>query len=111
LSSKSKSLEFIRAEDALDHSPVPWFTRLWAAVIRRAAVDWVLYREHPNPKLVKLGLDADTWVFSFENDSINSFESVCSILDIKASVIRDKITNLAEEDARKLRGMEFGDEW
>jgi hypothetical protein len=33
------------------------------------------------------------------------------MLDIDVSLIRAKVHALTEEDARKLRGMEFGDEW
>jgi hypothetical protein len=94
------------------HAPIPWYARLWAAVMRRAAVDWVLYRDHDNIKLRRIGTDADAWIFSGENSlEIGSFESVCSILNIPSDVIQGKITNMTETQARNLRGMEFGDEW
>ena len=85
---------------------------MWAAVIRRAAVDWVLYKEHKSVKLKKLGVDADAWLFQGEDeDSVNSFSSVCCFLNIEPDVMRHKVERLSEEDARRLRGMEFGDEW
>ena len=112
MSSKSNKFAFIATEDTLRQSPIPWFIRLWAAVVRRAAVDWVLYKDHPNSKLSKLGVDADAWIFGNEDSHpLNSFESVCGMLDIEVGLIRLKVSSLTEEDARKLRGMEFGDEW
>lgn len=89
---------------------VPWVVRLWAAVVRRATVDWVLYRNHKDPKLRKLGLDADAWIFGDTEDEFSSFVGVCDILGLPASLMRQKVKTLTEEDARRLRGMEFGDE-
>ena len=112
LSHRNKRVVSISVEDTIGQSPIPWFIRLWAAVIRRAAVDWVLYRHHSNSKLLKLGVDADAWIFGDSTDnSLNSFEAVCDILSIEVSLLRGRIIRLTEEDARKLRGMEFGDEW
>lgn len=91
--------------------PTPWFIRLWAAVVRRAAVDYVLYKEHEKTKLRKLGNDAEAWIFSEEGDTLSSFTSVCDILDLDPGLVKSKIKNLCEEDARRLRGMEFGDDW
>ncbi len=91
--------------------PTPWFIRLWAAVVRRAAVDYVLYRNHEKTKLRKLGADAEAWIFSGEEDTLSSFVSVCDILDLEPDLVKTKIKNLCEEDARRLRGMEFGDDW
>lgn len=91
--------------------PTPWFIRLWAAVVRRAAVDYVLYKDHPKTKLRKLGNDAEAWIFSEEGDTLSSFTSVCDILDLEPDLVKTKIKNLGEEDARRLRGMEFGDDW
>lgn len=102
-------------EGALDlASSVPWFVRMWASVLRRAIVDWVLYRNHDNVKLKKLGFSAEQWIFHSEPDDgsdISSFESVCSMMGVTADFMRTKITALTEEQARRLRGMEFGDEW
>ena len=94
------------------HGNIPWHKRIWAAVVRRAVVDWVLYKNHENIKLKKLGLDADVWIFRGEDViPVNSFQSVCDFLNIEPDVIRSKIRALTEEEARRLRGMEFGDEW
>jgi hypothetical protein len=92
--------------------PVPWFIRLWAAVVRRAAVDWVLYKDHGTTKLRKVGGDADFWIFRDEDvKRLSSFSSVCDILGLSVELVRGKISDLSEEDARRLRGMEFGDDW
>jgi hypothetical protein len=102
-------------EEACGHAKaqsVPWFVRLWAAVVRRAAVDWVLYKEHSSTKLRKIGGEADFWIFKEEETKrLSSFASVCDILGLEVALVRRKITGLSEEDARKLRGMEFGDDW
>ena len=113
----SQFKRFLLDEDrqtAKQSRPIPWYIRMWAAVIRRAVVDWVLYREHSTTKLRKLGQDADRWLFEDDSDSateITCFLAVCDILEIKPGVVRGRIKTLSEEDARKLRGMEFGDEW
>lgn len=89
---------------------IPWVIRLWASVVRRATVDWVLYRNHSDPKLRKIGIDADSWIFGEADNEFSSFEGVCDIIGLPVSLMREKIVNLTEEDARRLRGMEFGDD-
>ncbi len=92
------------------NSAIGWYVRLWAAVLRRAAVDYALYKDHPNIKLKKTGLDAQRWMYApSNNNDINSFEVVCSILNLPVDLVRDKVENLTEDEARRLRGMEFGD--
>lgn len=89
---------------------IPWVIRLWASVVRRATVDWVLYRNHKDAKLRKIGMEADAWIFGEPEDQLSSFESVCDILNLPVCLMREKVMNLSEEDARRLRGMEFGDD-
>lgn len=96
---------------ALESSGVPWYVRLWASVIRRAVVDWVLYRNHEKAKLRSVGKEAEQWLFSDEEEPLNSFISVCGYLNLDPELVRRKLRSLSEEDARRLRGMEFGDEW
>ena len=75
-------------------------------------MDWILYREHKNVKLKRLGTDAGIWIFGKnEEKKLSSFENVCDILGLKPDMIRDRVRDLPEEEARHLRGMEFGDEW
>lgn len=103
----------ISQSDFVDYSPhTPWSHKLLAAVLRRSIVDWVLYREHSSLKLRRLGKDAEAWLFrdSFLDSPINSFTSVCVALDLDPDVIRDKVRCLTEDEVRRLRGMEFGDE-
>ena len=100
------------SRDAQPQRPILWFTRLWAAVVRRAAVDWVLYKDHSTSKLRKVGADAEYWIFlDKEENRLSSFVSVCDILGLEPSLMREKVRSLSEEDARRLRGMEFGDDW
>jgi len=98
------------SEESMDvHMPIPWYVRLWASVLRRAIVDWILYRDHENVKLKKVGLSAGRWIFSENTSDVGSFDSICSMMGIAPEVIRQKICALTEEEARRLRGMEFGD--
>ena len=100
-------------ENAGYESGVSWYLRLWAAVVRRAAVDWVLYYDHSNSlKLRKIGANAGQWLFQDSSeDSVCSFLVVCETLGLNPDLVRSLVTSLTEEDARRLRGMEFGDEW
>ena len=90
---------------------IPWYIRLWASVVRRAAVDWVLYKDHKKAKFRKIGADAGKWIFrEGESNEEGSFTFICDNLDLDSSLVRAKIKALTEESARKLRGMEFGDD-
>ena len=98
--------------DERDPGGVPWFVRLWAAVVRRAAVDWVLYKDHESTKHRKIGGDAGAWLFQEEDTNrLSSFGCVCDILGLEQELLREKIRGMTEEQARCLRGMEFGDDW
>lgn len=89
---------------------VPWFIRLQAAILRRAIVDWVLYAEHSDPKLQRVGGSAGAWLFGPSSyKDFSSFTTVCSIIGVEPHIIRGKIRGLSEDEVRKLRGMEFGD--
>ena len=90
---------------------VPEYIRVWAAVMRRAAVDWVLYAKHDNPRMRKHGHDAYVWLF-LDNDSgyISTFQSVCEILGLDAELVRNRIRALTEDEVRRMRCMEFGDD-
>ncbi len=89
-----------------------WPLKLWASVMRRAIVDWVLYRNHEDPKLNKLGKSADDWLFLSEppQEGLGSFYSLCEMMNLPTSLVKKRILNMTEEDARRLRGMEFGDD-
>lgn len=103
----------IKTDDELfgqsNHVPRP--LRLCAAIMRRAVVDFVLYRQHKSVKLRRIGRDADIWLFGPSSMSdFSSFVSICSYMNLPPSLLRDKIRAMTEEDARRLRGMEFGDD-
>jgi hypothetical protein len=42
---------------------------------------------------------------------MNSFVSVCGYLSLNPEAVRSRVRALTEGEARRLRGMEFGDEW
>lgn len=85
---------------------IPWFLRLYAQVIRRAVVDYVLYYGHPMEKLGQIGDEAYAWLFNDNRD----FVEVCSYLDIAPYAIREQTLGMSEEDARALRGLDFEDD-
>lgn len=100
-------------QDEGEHRTLPWFNRLWAAVLRRAAVDWVLYRGHGTHKLSKMGDDAHNWIFLEEDPELidhASFASVCASLNVEIASMRAKISSVTEEEARRLRGLDFDDD-
>jgi hypothetical protein len=91
-----------------EDNSVPEYVKLWVAVIRRAAIDYALYK---NDTSKKVGAAAEAWIFD-ENrpNDIGSFESSCEYIGLDVSLVREKISSLSEEKARRLRGMEFGDD-
>lgn len=83
--------------------------KVWAAVIRRAVVDSVLYNEHKDEKLQKVGKDAADWLSS-EDTADGSFEAVCCLLGLDSGALRGLISRMSESDVRHLRGMNYGEE-
>jgi len=80
---------------------------LWIEVIRRAAFDWVLYRNSNRMSKRKLAQDAFIWLFvedsnhpnwqlRIENDGcpITSFIGICDALDLDPEMIREGIRRL-----------------
>lgn len=89
---------------------VPPHVRLWAAVVRRAALDVALYVQHPRAKLRGVGVDAKRWLTrQYEQDVDNSLTAVAACLGLPAEVLASKALSLTSEEARRQRGMEFGD--
>jgi hypothetical protein len=80
--------------------------RLYAQIVRRAAVDHVLYSGHPQVKLAKIGAEADDWLFKDNKD----FNALCDTLGVDPAVIRRRIHAMSEDEARSLRGLDFDDE-
>jgi hypothetical protein len=65
------------------------------------------------PKLGRLGEDAHKWIFLEEDEELketSSFASVCSSLNIEVAAMRERISSVTEEDARRLRGLDFDDD-
>lgn len=74
-------------------------------MIRRAVVDYALYYTHDIQKMNKLGEAAHEWIFSGRGE----FVELCTSLGIDYLVVRQHVSNLTEEDARALRGLDFSD--
>lgn len=75
-------------------------------IVRRAAFDWVLYRESPRPDRRQLADDAYIWLFEEDEDhphwairqaegkSLTSLLSICEALGIRVPVVRAYVKNL-----------------
>lgn len=74
---------------------------LWAAVIRRAALDIALYRGTKRRTFKKIWDDAYKWVFSEDTGYDNSFVNVCYWLNQRPNDLRKNILGLKKEDVRK----------
>ena len=77
-------------------------------MLRRAMVDYILYREHDNLKMRKLGEEAATWIKSESNDD-SSFNHICTSMNLDPVVVRAKIGSMTIEYVRTLRGLGFDD--
>lgn len=76
-------------------------------------MDWVLYRDSSSPKLRKLGDDAEDWLFRHhegDEEDTGSFYSVCQSINMSMESVRERIEAITEEEARRLRGLDFDDE-
>lgn len=80
---------------------------LWAKVIIRAVFDRVMYWNHPNLKERSKALDADTWLFKKSNLP-NSFETVCSFLEIDPEDVRQRALRMKKSEVAKIEHMERG---
>lgn len=85
---------------------IPWFLRLYAQIIRRAAVDYVLYYGSLLPKLGIIGDEAHDWLFI---DNVD-FVTICEHLSVEPYAVREYTYSMSEADARSLRGLDFEDE-
>lgn len=86
---------------------VPAHVQVWAAVLRKAVVDCVLYTNCSNPRLKKIGKEAERWLFSGDAELFNSVDNVCLYLNIDVSQIRASVLNIDSAAVRRLRGMGF----
>lgn len=103
-------LEFTSDNDHDKQVKFPPYVRLWAAVIRRAAVDNRLYDGSDNARSEKIGEDARAWLYGkYDIGLFNSFDSVCEIVGLTPTMVLASAERLTEETARRQRGMEFGD--
>ena len=74
---------------------------LWAAVIRRAALDIALYKGTKRRIFKKILDDAYRWVFSDDTGYENSFVNICFWLNQRPTDLRKNILELEKEDVRK----------
>lgn len=94
----------------LDHGAAP--RRLLAAIVRRAVLDFALYRDvkpKKDPLRHRLAVDAAGWLFF---DGIEprdeagrySFLHICLLLNLDAKAIREQALTLTREDIRRFNG-------
>jgi len=75
-------------------------------IIRRAAYDWVLYRDHHKLKPRKLAQEAQTWLFEEcpghpdwverqrSDKEFTSFINICSMLDLDPDKVREHVRTI-----------------
>lgn len=86
--------------------------RLLAAIIRRAVLDFVLYRDaDPVTEALRYELAADAagWLFFDGIEAINeqgkyTFLHVCALLGLDANMVREQALALTREDLARFNG-------
>lgn len=80
---------------------------LWMRVIIRAAFDLASYKNDPRIGLRKYADNAQKWLFD-KSFLFNSFENVCSMLNLPPEPIRNWACSLTKEEVQKMEHLERG---
>lgn len=80
---------------------------LLAAIVRRAILDWSLYRKSDDLRERRIFRSAQNWLFS-DDDEFPAFVVLCHQLDIDPAYIRERVLALTDGEVRALRGVDFG---
>ena len=80
---------------------------LLAAVVRRAVLDWSLYRGSEDLRERRIFRSAQNWLFS-DDEQFPAFVVLCHHLDVDPQYIRERVLRLTDEEVRALRGVDFG---
>ena len=86
--------------------------RLLTAIIRRAVLDFALYRDaapEDDPLRANLAADAAGWLFfdgleSVDEDGRYTFLHICQLLGLDAKQIRDQALALTRDDLQRFNG-------
>lgn len=78
---------------------------LWMKVIIRAVFDWVSYRDSLRLELRKEAETAYRWLFT-PSKLFNSFENVCSFIDLPPDRLRMWAKSLSKEQVAKIEHLE-----
>jgi hypothetical protein len=87
--------------DNVDGRNYLWLRRVWIRVIYRAISDWVDWRDSRDVELRRYAETGRRWIFE-PSVAANSFESVCSFLDLSPEPIREWARALTKEDIVRL---------
>lgn len=82
---------------------VDWVIALWQAVLVRAVADWVIYRDSPHMAGRRIWKQVNTWFFGPFGDRFNSFETLCAVLNLDSSLVRERVRRITPEQAKRLR--------
>ncbi len=82
------------------------------AIIRRAILDFVLYRHHSkatHPEEYTLALDAAGWLFFDGHETVNedgryTFQFLCGVLELDPTQIRNAALSLSKADVQRFNG-------
>jgi hypothetical protein len=78
---------------------------LWIKVIIRAVFDWVSYRESDQLGKRKMAESAANWLFE-PNVTFNSFDNVCSYLDVDPGRVRCWARKITRKQVAKIEHLE-----
>jgi hypothetical protein len=77
-------------------------------MLRRAVVDYVLYKDHENLKMRRLGEEAAEWIWS-DAEGGSSFDHICNSMNLPPELVRQRVEGMTVEYVRTLRGLGFDD--
>ena len=87
---------------------------LWSSVIRRAIIDWVLYRGARDIRKRRLFQDANAWIFEDDRDLFDeqgtTFKAACAVLNVGPESIRIRVRCIEREQLIELRRAYSGHE-
>ena len=84
---------------------IPPAGRLWAAVLRRAVVQFILYKDEEDVRYRRIGENARAWLYDKKNDEFNSVTSVCLYIGITVDSLHSKLSSIDADVVRRFRGM------
>ncbi len=97
--------DWLAADSETLDEHIPPAVRLWAAVLRRAVVEYILYKDADEVRYRRIGENARAWLYDTYSTDFNSVSSVCLYVGITVGSLHCKLANIDTETVRRFRGM------